>query len=289
MGLFHHRNDNTTTDVLSAASTAIASATTAASSATATLFDGIRCGNYDTTEPLTGSMGYHTLITIIAGACTAAALVLCGVLALTHILKFRWPDEQKQLVRIIWAPAVIAIFSFFGVWFYGAAGYVKPIGEWYECFALVPIFYLFIHYATPNGPVSTHPFNKLPVTAASYSVDLSSLNAQTFISVINILSTIFCLLALLHAHKYLKPCIGPYKPMLKLLCLKLIVGLDIIQSLIFSILANNGEIKPTAKLNLPDLLIGTQDFMLCIECFLIAVLFLFPFSAARYSTRNFEA
>jgi len=41
-------------------------------------------------------MTYHTLITIIAGACAAVALIICSLLALTHLFKFRRPDEQKQ-------------------------------------------------------------------------------------------------------------------------------------------------------------------------------------------------
>jgi len=70
--------------------------------------------------------------------------------------------------------------------------------------------------------------------------------------------------------------------------LKLIVGLDVIQTFIFSILANDGDIKPTSTLTLPDLLIGTQDLILCIECFLISIMFIFAYSAKPYSAHNFE-
>jgi hypothetical protein len=41
-------------------------------------------------------MTYHTLVTIIAGACTILAIIICGLLAATHLFKFRRPDEQKQ-------------------------------------------------------------------------------------------------------------------------------------------------------------------------------------------------
>jgi len=41
-------------------------------------------------------MTYHTLITIIAGACAAIALIICGLLGLAQLFKFRRPDEQKQ-------------------------------------------------------------------------------------------------------------------------------------------------------------------------------------------------
>jgi len=112
--------------------------------------------------------------------------------------------------------------------------------------------------------------------------------AQTIISVINAISTVMCLMALLRTHKILKPALSAHKVMLKLLSLKLIVGLDVLQSFIFSILANDGDIKPTSTLTLPDLLIGTQDLILCIECFLISIIFIFAYSAKPYSARNFE-
>lgn len=88
-----------------------------------------------------------------------------------------------RIVRIIWTPAVIALFSVFGVWFYGSASYVKPIGEYYECFSLVAIFYLFINYATPGDvPEGAHPFFKLDIIAATYNTDISSLYVSQLLS-----------------------------------------------------------------------------------------------------------
>jgi len=49
--------------------------------------------------PIVGSMTYHTLITIISGACTILACIICTGLAVTHLFKFRIPDEQKQYVH----------------------------------------------------------------------------------------------------------------------------------------------------------------------------------------------
>jgi hypothetical protein len=62
----------------------------------------------------------------------------------------------------------MAIFSLFSAWFYHTAGYLKPIGEYYECFALVAIFFLFINYASPNNIRGIHPFQKLEILAATY-------------------------------------------------------------------------------------------------------------------------
>lgn len=113
--------------------------------------------------------------------------------------------------------------------------------------------------------------------------------AQTVLSVIQVISTVVCLMALIRTYKVLKSNIKGYSAVLKLVCLKVIVGLDVTQSFIFSILANNGDIKPTTYLDLPDLMIGTQDFILCCECFLISILFIYAYSASRYSERNYAS
>jgi hypothetical protein len=53
--------------------------------------------------------------------------------------------------------------------------------------------------------------------------------------------------------------------------------------LIFSALSNAGEIKPTTYLNLPDLLIGTPGLMLCAECLIFSILFLWVFNTKPYT------
>lgn len=93
-------------------------------------------------------------------------------------------DSKDRLVRIVWTPAIIGICSFFGVLFYGAAGYVKPVGEWYECWTLVAVYYLIIHYARANEPDGVHPFNKLPNIAATYNLNLSRLYVSASLEIL---------------------------------------------------------------------------------------------------------
>ena len=113
--------------------------------------------------------------------------------------------------------------------------------------------------------------------------------AQTVINVIQILSTVLCLLAILKVYKTLKPSLANFRPIAKLISLKLIVGIDVLQSLIFSALSNSGDIKPTTFLNLPDLLIGTPGLMLCIECALFSVLFWWSFTSRPYSASTYQS
>jgi hypothetical protein len=94
---------------------------------------------------------------------------------------------------------------------------------------------------------------------------------------------ILCFVAIIRLTKFLKPSLGGFRPLAKLLTLKLLVGLAILQDLIFSILSNTGAIKATDATNLPDLLIGTPGLMICCECFIFSLLFLWPYSAKSYS------
>jgi hypothetical protein len=107
--------------------------------------------------------------------------------------------------------------------------------------------------------------------------------ARTVINVISVLSTIVCLMGILSFYKAVRPSLVACRPIAKLISLKLIVALDVLQSLIFSALSNSGDIKPTKFLTLPDLLIGTPGLMLCAECFLFSLLFLWSFNARPYS------
>jgi len=116
---------------------------------------------------------------------------------------------------------------------------------------------------------------------------------HTVISAIQTLSTIICFISVLKMHKLLKASIDikseNRKPMAKLLALKILVGLDVLQSLIFSILLSTSAITPTSTLSLPDLVIGVPGLMVCIECFVFSLLYLWAYSPAPYKVREYES
>ena len=65
-------------------------------------------------------------------------------------------------------PAILAVFTIISVCFYHTAGYLKPIGEYYESVAMVALFYLFISHATPIEARQAHPFEALEALAATH-------------------------------------------------------------------------------------------------------------------------
>jgi hypothetical protein len=125
MGLFHHH------------------------SSTSTVCDPLPDADYYA-EPIAGSWTFHKIITVTGGALTILTTLICLFLCVLHLRYYTNPPEQRQLIRIIIVPAVFAIFSFFGLWFYDASNYLIPIADFYECFALVAIFYYIISVVTPN-------------------------------------------------------------------------------------------------------------------------------------------
>lgn len=94
-------------------------------------------------------------------------------------------------------------------------------------------------------------------------------------------------------HKFLKPSIDVKsenrRPIAKLLALKILVGLDVLQTLIFSILLSTNTIKPTSTLSLPDLVIGVPGLMVCIECVIFSLIFLWAYAPTPYKVREYES
>jgi hypothetical protein len=127
-------------------------------------------------------MSFHTLSTIITAACTILAIILGLGLALLHLSRYTKREEQRQYVKLLFqkhsmreeisntisrivrisiTPAVISVFCFFGVWFQSTSGFLKPIGEYYECIALVAVYLLFLTFATPLQERGQNIFNSL--------------------------------------------------------------------------------------------------------------------------------
>jgi hypothetical protein len=81
--------------------------------------------------------------------------------------------------------------------------------------------------------------------------------------------------------------LAPYKPFLKLLCIKLVIFFSFWQTLVIGFLTSSGVIKPSNKMAYPDIKIGFGSMLLCIEMAIFAVLHVFAFSYKEYDiSRN---
>jgi hypothetical protein len=110
--------------------------------------------------------------------------------------------------------------------------------------------------------------------------------AATILSVIQTLSTVVAFIGVLKLTKFLKPSLSGYQPIKKLIALKGLVGLDVLQTMIFSILSNHNAIKATRTTNLPDILIGISGLMVCVECLIFSLFVVWAFPLKPYTARG---
>lgn len=96
------------------------------------------------------SINFHNLITILGSVFTIFSTLICFLLILGHMRYWTKPKEQKLIVRILAFSPIFSLCALFSVWFYGAASFITPIGQYYEGFAIVSVFLLYINYLTPD-------------------------------------------------------------------------------------------------------------------------------------------
>jgi hypothetical protein len=104
---------------------------------------------------------YHTLITIISAVTTGLCCLISLIITIGHLQSWVNSQQQRQIVRIIWCLPVFAIFSLFSIILYEAEGYLNPIPQVYEAFAIPALFLLYVAYVTPDEATRDSFFNEL--------------------------------------------------------------------------------------------------------------------------------
>ncbi|KAK5125069.1 hypothetical protein LTR85_001260 [Meristemomyces frigidus] len=98
---------------------------------------------------------------LITAACALVILISSVLLIILHITRYRAPKEQRQIIRIAFAPFVFAIVSWAEILDYSIAAYIDPIGEVYESFCLCALFLLYIQFVAPNGTFGEEMFRAM--------------------------------------------------------------------------------------------------------------------------------
>ncbi|KAH7117854.1 organic solute transporter subunit alpha/Transmembrane protein, partial [Dendryphion nanum] len=97
------------------------------------------------------------------------------------------------------------------------------------------------------------------------------------------ISVTIAMYCLIQFYVQLKHDLAPYRPFLKVLCIKLVIFFCFWQSWIISLLATpNGPLKATAKIAGPDWRVGLPSMLVCFEMAIFAVLHLFAFPWKPY-------
>jgi hypothetical protein len=101
-------------------------------------------------EPIVGNLTFQHIMLIIGIGCAGAATALSLWLILKHLHRYTQPKQQRQVIRVIFTPAVFAVLSVLAILDYDAAIYIIPLRDLYETFALASLFLLFIEYVAPD-------------------------------------------------------------------------------------------------------------------------------------------
>jgi hypothetical protein len=136
MGLFHHSHSS----ISSSSSNGTSGPSTCAT---------IPLSDYHA-NPVAGTWTLHTVMIVTSAVLTGIILVVGTFICFMHFANYTNPKQQRQLARVAFMPAVFALFSFFCIWFYDEQGYLVPVADLYESFALVGIFYYIINVVTPD-------------------------------------------------------------------------------------------------------------------------------------------
>jgi hypothetical protein len=150
--------------------------------------------------------------------------------------------------------------------------HLQPQRTWYFVLQVLPVRLILL-------------IVNLAVSGSECKLVSHQTKAHTAINVLSTISMVLCFIAILRLMRYLKPALRGFNPISKLVTLKLIVGLSVLQGLIFSILSTTGALRANPTTNLPDLLIGTQGLIVCCESLIFSVIFTWPYSAKPYSQK----
>ncbi|GAA5884830.1 hypothetical protein JCM16303_007291 [Sporobolomyces ruberrimus] len=83
---------------------------------------------------------------VIAGATAFVALVISLVSILKHARNYYVPKQQRQIIRILWMPAVYGVVSFFSYRFFRAYTYYSVAVVAYEALVLAAFLMLLLQY-----------------------------------------------------------------------------------------------------------------------------------------------
>lgn len=100
--------------------------------------------------PLVGSMTFHTLAIVLAGAFSAATLTLSFFHVSQHANHYTCPIQQRQIIRIIFLIPYVAVISFLCVCFDSVGAYIHPALDFGCSFALSAFLLLLCDFVLSN-------------------------------------------------------------------------------------------------------------------------------------------
>ncbi|KAL4809859.1 organic solute transporter Ostalpha-domain-containing protein [Aspergillus unguis] len=113
--------------------------------------------------------------------------------------------------------------------------------------------------------------------------------AHLWLTIIGIISLAMAVIAILRFYKALKADLATHQPLAKLLAFKLIVGLSLLEEIIFSILRSTSALSPSNTLSNGDTEIGIPQLVVCIQMVPFALFFPYAYSWKPYTRGGHDA
>ncbi|KAE8441954.1 hypothetical protein EG329_004162 [Mollisiaceae sp. DMI_Dod_QoI] len=113
--------------------------------------------------------------------------------------------------------------------------------------------------------------------------------AHVWITVLRMISTALAVISILRFYKRTKHILKPRGTLQKLVCFKLLVFLNFLQTFVFNFLKSSGRLHATKYLTFNDLANAMPSLILSCEMALIAPFFVFAYPVRPYIIRNSSA
>ena len=120
------------------------------------------------------------------------------------------------------------------------------------------------------------------LNAAMCPITYAGSKASTAVSAVQSIATVVCVMSILGFHRRLKKEMDGHHALRKLATFKGFVGIVLLQTPVFSGLAEHKVFHGTQYISIIDFTVGTPSFLVCVEMFLVTLLFLWSFNALEY-------
>ncbi|RGP73182.1 hypothetical protein FLONG3_6498 [Fusarium longipes] len=263
----------------------------------------------DAKQNIVGNLTFYELSMIVGGSCSALTMIImftCKQLHATHLSN---PSEQVKIMRVGNLISAFAVICFLSICFPTAEVYIQPWLHVFEGFALGSFFLLLCDYVSPHRDqrdvfFATKRKNgmkwfktrwimifQMPVVAIAVSIatDITEAAgvfcqesnsrefANIYLRVIMTISLIVSVGAILQMYMLLKKDLAHHSPMLKLTAFKIVVGLTLLQEIIFWILGDQGVLEPTDTLTYADVHVSIPNLVTCIEMVPLSLFFMYAY------------
>ena len=112
------------------------------------------------------------------------------------------------------------------------------------------------------------------------------LSSQIQVMVIEAGCVTVAMYCLIQFYVQLKEDLAEHRPLLKIAAIKLVIFLSFWQTILISFLTSTGALKPSDRIQNPDLRIGIPALLLCVEMAIFSAFHLFAFSWQEYDIRR---